>query len=393
VSERDRKQLPRVQLVSKPGSRSTGIGRYAWEIERGLRDAGVDVRAARLTTPLPRIGQRAIRRLGYDVEAFTRSYPVRADVRPGWITHLTSQTLATLLLTQRLPRPVIVTVHDILPYVLRDDPELSTYRHRLDRTMDALAMRALKRADHLVAVSAFTRQALVDQLEIDTDRITVIPNGVDQDTFRKRNVPDDLFTRYDIPRHRPMLLHVGTEDPRKGLPLLLEAMALVVREAPDIVLVKAGDPAFTDLHARNVARCDQLGISDKVCWIGPVPEADLPALYSAAAALVFPSLYEGFGLPVLESLACGTPVVAFRAAAIPEIVDGSLPLVEEVTPEAFAAGIIMILESDAIDRARLTQRAAALSWSSCVDAISNVYAEIAAGFEPGQAAAASAPIQ
>ena len=137
----------RVQLISKPGSRATGIGRYAHEIEQGLRQSDIDVFRAELRTPLPGPITAAVRKAGYDLEAFSKSYPLRAETKQGYVTHLTSQTLATLLLTQRLPRPVVVTVHDILPYLLRDDPVLSVYRHRVDRVMDALAMRGLKRAE------------------------------------------------------------------------------------------------------------------------------------------------------------------------------------------------------------------------------------------------------
>src|SRR5215211_3303679 len=95
----------KVQLVSKPGDRATGIGRYAWELERGLKASGVQTRTARLRAA-PRALAGVARRAGYDLDAFARSYPIRADARPGYVTHLTSQTLALLLLTQRLPRPV-----------------------------------------------------------------------------------------------------------------------------------------------------------------------------------------------------------------------------------------------------------------------------------------------
>ena len=91
-----------------------------------MRGAGVDVRDAPLRSTVPASVVRVARRTGYDLEAFGRSYPLRADLADGYVTHLTSQTLATLLLSQRLPRPVVVTVHDILPYLLRDDPARST---------------------------------------------------------------------------------------------------------------------------------------------------------------------------------------------------------------------------------------------------------------------------
>jgi hypothetical protein len=156
----------RVQLVAKPGSAMTGIGRYTAELSRELEQAGVDLHLAQLRDPVPASVRRLGRRLGFDLEAFAKSYPLRASVRQEYLTHLTSQTLAILLLTQRLPRPVVVTVHDILPYLLRNDQELCIYRHKLDRTIDGLAMLGLRRADRLIAVSHYTKRTITEALGI-----------------------------------------------------------------------------------------------------------------------------------------------------------------------------------------------------------------------------------
>jgi glycosyltransferase involved in cell wall biosynthesis len=352
----------KIQLVNKPGSAATGIGRYAFEIERGLREAGVDVTTAPLRNPIPApIGPLA-RRAGYDLDAFSRSYPLRANVEPGRITHLTSQTLATLLLTQRLPRPVVVTVHDILPYLLRDDPELSTYRHRLDRLMDSLAMRGLKRADRLIAVSHYTKQTVVERLSIPEERIDVVHNGVDTERFKPTPVPEEFYRKHQINPGAKVLLHVGTDDPRKGIRLLLEAMAIVRKEVPNVALLKVGAPAFTELRERNEALCRELGIADIVRWVGEVPEDELPVYYSAADALAFPSLYEGFGLPVLEAMACGTPVAAFKSSSVPEIVGDCGVLASQTTVHGLAEAIHQAIQHSGQSRTMGLARAHAFSW-------------------------------
>jgi hypothetical protein len=104
-----------VQGIAKPRSRSTGIGRYTAELEHGLPANGPDVRRARLESP-PSFLVGSLKRAGYDLDSFVGSYRLRADVRPGYLTHLSSQTLATLLFTQRFPRPMIVTAHDIFAW-------------------------------------------------------------------------------------------------------------------------------------------------------------------------------------------------------------------------------------------------------------------------------------
>ncbi len=369
---------PRMQLVNKSTSPRTGIGRYAYELEYGLRDRGIDLRLAPLRSPaLPIVSFG--RRLGYDPEAFFRSYPLRADVLPGYVTHLTTQTLGVLLLLQRLPRPVIVTVHDILPYLLRHDPELRVYRHSADRLMDLLAMRGLKRADHLIANSHFTKFTVVNTLGLPPDRVDVTYFGVDTARFQPAVVPDAFRARYHLPDGQPYVLYVGTEDPRKNLPALLRAVALARRDLPDLILLKVGAPAFTDQRARHMQLCWDLGIASAVRWIEEVPEADLPLFYNVADVFVFPSRYEGFGFPVLEALACGTPVVASHAGSIPELAGNAATLLDNPQPENFAREITRLIAGQRPDRDALMRQAARFRWDSTVQSTVRIAQSVGAG--------------
>lgn len=375
---------PRVQLVSKPGAAATGLGRYALELERGLRAVGVEIRQAPLRDPVPPALAAAARRLGYDVATFTRSYPLRVDARPGYVTHLTSQTIATLLLTQRLPRPTVVTVHDILPYLLRDDPELSIYRRRLDRVTDGLAMRALRRADRLIAVSHYTKQTVVDALAIPADRIDVVHNGVDAERFRPLAVPKELRDRYGLPADRRYVLFVGSEDPRKNLAALLRAMAALRQGGVGATLLKVGAPAFLERRAHHLQLCEALGIADAVRWIDAVSEEDLPLLYNLADVFAFPSRYEGFGLPVLEALACGTPVVALRRSSVPELVGDVAGLVDGDDPITFAAALAdALMDRDHGAAARVDQ-ARRFTWAGAAEAVAAAYRRVAPTGDDGR---------
>jgi glycosyltransferase involved in cell wall biosynthesis len=380
VTRRGQRSLPRapgsfrVQIVSKPSSPATGIGRYRVELERGLREVGADVRDAPLRSAVPAAVARVAKRMGYDLEAFGRSYPLRADLDAGYVTHLTSQTLATLLLSQRLPRPVVVTVHDILPYLLRDDPELSVYRHRADRLMDDLAMRGLRRADRLIADSHYTKLTVVEALGVPPERIDVVHLGVDTERFRPQPVPGTFRWRYDLPEGGIYVLAVGSEDPRKDLPTLLRAIALLRRNAVEATLLRVGKPAFAEQHERNLRLCDELGIANAVQWFDGVPEEDLPLFYNAAHVLAFPSRYEGFGFPVLEAFACGTPVVATRASSIPEIVGGMAPLVDPMSPDLLAAALGKYLTNPhASNPQMLVRLAKSFTWGKCLSETVRVY--------------------
>lgn len=359
----------RVQIVSKPGSKATGIGRYAHELERGLaQQPDVDLRVAELRDPVPAPITGLARRMGYDLAAFNRSYPLRADVVPGWITHLTNQTLATLLTTQRLTRPVVVTVHDIFPYMFRDDPELRVYGGRLDRAMDRRAMRGLTRADRLIADSAYTRATLMHQLGIPADRIDVVHLGIDTAVFAPRPPSAALRDRLKIGSDQPMALFVGSEDPRKDLPTLLRAVAIARSELPGLVLVKAGAAAFAEQRRRHLELARELGIAEAVRWVDAVSEEELVAFYATADCFAFPSRYEGFGFPVLEAMACGTPVVAVDASSVSELLGDHAQRAAPRDPEGMAAGLVACIRAGRGDVTGRVAQAATFTWERTVRA-------------------------
>lgn len=368
----------RVRLVSKPTAPSTGLGRYVAELERGLRALGLDVAAAAPRDPLPAAIGSLGRRLGYDLGSFAGSYPLRLAAAPaaGTVTHLTSQTLATLLLGRRPPRPVVVTVHDILPFLLRDDPALAVYGHRLDRAMDGLAMRGLRRADRLVAVSGYTKTTLVDGLGIPAGQIDVVHNGVDLDRFAPRPVPAAFRARHGLAERGPLLLYVGSEDPRKNVAALLRALAVLRRGGVPATLLKVGAPAFAEQRARHRRLCDELGIAAAVRWLDAVSEDDLALFYSVADVFAFPSHYEGFGLPVLEAMASGTPVAISTARALEEVAGGAALVAPPDEHEAWAMLLHTLAAFPSVRddlRRRGLARAAEFSWGRTAAMTADVY--------------------
>ncbi len=384
----------RVALVTRPEGVTTGTRRYAVELARHQTRRVEVVRGAPLGAPAPMIVKRLLRRAGLDVDTFFGAYPIRARLPQADIYHLTTQTLATLLLRPGRPRPAVVTVHDIIPHLVRDDPRLCTYRHPLHRWFDRLALAGLQRADHLIADSAWTKRTLIEHLGLPPERIDVVPVAADHDHYRPRPVPDDLRRRYGLAPDCRYLLYVGSEDPRKNLETLLIAVAALFREHADVRLLKVGAAHHLDEHRRLCRLAARLGIADRVVWLDHVPEADLPLLYNAAEVFVMPSLFEGFGLPLLEAMACGTPVVYAAASALPEVAGEAGLGVDPRDPAAFAAALGKLLDTPDL-RARL--RAAGLaqaerfSWSRAAEETHAVYARSrAARAGPGGAEAATA---
>ena len=173
------------------------------------------------------------------------------------------------------------------------------------------------------------------------------------------------------------ILHVGTIEPRKNLSTLVRAYARLRREhrlTPELVL--AGEPGW--MYQPTVRLVEELGLRNSVHFIGRVPAAELPAVYSAADLLVFPSLYEGFGLPPLEAMTCGTPVVASNVSSLPEVVGDAGLLVDPRDETALAEAMFRALTDTDLRqqmRERGLQRAKGFSWERCARETLAVYAE------------------
>lgn len=147
----------RIALIAKPGHADTGVGRYVNELESALLALGHDVVRGNPSMPFPAWFMQGIKRLtGWDLAAFFNHYPVRAVYPEADIYHLTSQNLATLMLFHRPPGKTVITVHDMIPWDTRKDPELRVYRHRIEEFFDWLGLKGLKRADGIITDSSYS---------------------------------------------------------------------------------------------------------------------------------------------------------------------------------------------------------------------------------------------
>jgi glycosyltransferase involved in cell wall biosynthesis len=205
----------------------------------------------------------------------------------------------------------IITVHDLF---FADHPELADDEAR---TLFLPVLRkTLQQADAVVAVSAYVKEALMEKFSLPHQKISVIPHGVNTEIFHAEEKSTDrlVWDKYDI--HPGYILFIGTGEPRKNLPRLLDAFALLCRENSEAALVIAGKPGKDTPVIKK--RSDQHPLNSRVRLLPYVPADDIPSLYRGAGLFVFPSLCEGFGLPLLEAMASRIPVAASRAPAIPE---------------------------------------------------------------------------
>lgn len=274
-------------------------------------------------------------------------------------------------------RRLVVTVHDL---AFRRFPETAPHSTRawLGRIEWTLA-----RATRIIAVSESTRRDLVELYGVEPARVRVISLGVDRSVFRPQ--PEEAVraarTRFGI--DGPYVLSVGGIEPRKNLPNLVRAVAGV---RGDVTLVLAGAAVGWNPEGTGLLReaLDSLPaeVRRRVVQTGYVSEPEKVALLTGAEALVYPSLYEGFGLPLLEAMACGTPVVTSDRSSLPEVAGHAAVLVDPDDPEAITAGIDRVL-SDARLRTRLreagSERADRFTWEETARMTAAVLREAASG--------------
>jgi glycosyltransferase involved in cell wall biosynthesis len=277
--------------------------------------------------------------------------------------------------------PIVVTVHDLIPLIL------PAYRGSLlVQLYTRLVAAAAGKAKAVITVSQASERDIVDHLHIPPERIHVTYEAA-QSTFQPVEDETQLAAirqKYALPE--PYLLYLGGFDQRKNLSTLLRAFALLVNKQRPIGkerarLVIAGrlpgrdSPLFPD--PRRLAR--ELGAEERVTLTGWVPEEDKPALLSGAVAFVFPSLYEGFGLPTIEALACGTPVITSNRSSLPEVAGDGAILVEPTDVEALAEAMELLLNDHHL-RAELRQRALAqaarFSWKQTAQETLAVYRKV-----------------
>src|SRR5215211_5987689 len=240
--------------------------------------------------------------------------------------------------------PYVVTVHDLIRYF--DLKGWGPFIHRpnlRDRLYLGLDYAGIRRATALIAVSQTTKRDLVRHLGIPPARVAVVYEGIDHGRFRPvaRRLVD-----------APYVLFVGSEHPRKDLPTLLRAFRLLKQQPPfgELRLVKVGPAGGREapFRRRTLAAVAALGLEPgrDVLFTERVPDADLPAYYSGAACLALPSLYEGFGFPPLEAMACGCPAVVADAGALPEIAGDAALVVPPRDPRALARAMATLLTDD-----------------------------------------------
>lgn len=353
---------------SEPTARPT-----AWSAAAGVARIGIDAHAlSELRTGITTYVANLIAAMGRVasdevISLYLHSQPseplpfptVRVSRSPMWTSlrlaaHFAAHPAPRVMLYPAHTLPVhspaknVVTIHDLAFELF---PEHFPASSRL--RWQALTRFSARRADHLIADSHSTRVDLIRVLRVPEDRISVVHLGYDETHFRPVPAASvaDVRQRYRL--DRPYLVAVGTLQSRKNHAALVRALRIVRERGLDLDLVVCGAKGW--LYDEIFATVSDLGLAEHVHFLGYVPYADLPALYKGAAAGALVSLYEGFGLPVLEALGCGTPMLVSDVSSLPEVGGDAVLLVDPRDIEAMAHQVERLVCDSAL-RAALAER-------------------------------------
>jgi glycosyltransferase involved in cell wall biosynthesis len=266
----------------------------------------------------------------------------------------------------------LVTVHDLsfIRYPMCTDANLGVY-------LNKVVPHSVQRADLVLADSQNTKDDLAELLGTEAEKIEVVYPGVEE-RFRPINdqvLLEKVRRRYNFPPR--FILGLGTLQPRKNFTGLIRAYSLLITRYSSLHLVIAGGKGW--LYEDIFATVERLGLEEKIVFPGFVADEDLPALYNLADLFVFPSLYEGFGLPPLEAMACGTPVITSDASSLPEVVGEAGLMVEATDVESLAEAMQRVLEDNALQDGMIAkgqEQARQFTWQKAATKLLNLYEAI-----------------
>lgn len=268
----------------------------------------------------------------------------------------------------------VTIVHDMAYKAYPD-----TVRKKTKMLLQIALKRSCKRADKIVTISDFSKNEIIKYLGVKEEKIVVMPLGVDFARYHPDYTEKDVdIVKQQYKINRDYILYLGTLEPRKNLERLIQAYAKLKSEVSNIpLLVLAGKKGW--MYEGIFETVKNLNVEHDVIFTGYVDETDAPILIKGARIFLFPSIYEGFGLPPLEAMACGTPVIVANVSSLPEVVGDAGILVEPMSVEGIKEGIKSLIEDEVLRREMSNRgliRARNYSWDRAVEILQDIFEKI-----------------
>jgi glycosyltransferase involved in cell wall biosynthesis len=353
-------------------SRFPGIGRYVSQLARALAAAGSRHNLTLLgnvANPDDQFALPGLSRVGCTSSPFSLAQHLEIPGRlrkAGAALYHSPYYLMPLV----LPVPAVLTCHDLIPLLF---PQYFTSVQRV--IFNAAHRLALRQVAHTIAVSESTKSDLVNRMGADAEKVSVIHLAADSHfTPRTAEEIEQVREKYRVPGR--YILYVGTNKPHKNLPRLVESWSIACRDLPKGEWTLAIAGYWDRRYPEAMILAESKGMARSIRFLGDIAEKDLPAIYSGTDLFIFPSLYEGFGLPVLEAMACGAAVVCSNTSSLPEVAGGAASYFDPQSSAEIASVILKILTDESArsaGRRAALKRASEFSWQQTASETIRVY--------------------
>jgi glycosyltransferase involved in cell wall biosynthesis len=317
----------------------------------------------RITSNLMDFGRRSLQA----IDRYRYRQIVSKNIKPNNLKHITTQEQAYLLKYLKL-EPSIVTCHDLIPWVFENNRS-KTWKDNIE---------GLKKANRIITISEFSKNEIIKYLDYPEENIRIVTDAVDHELYRP-NKDRTILKQHKIPENTKTILYVGSETQRMNIDFLMMSLAKLKKIYPDFILLKIGLPQSVGAREHLLNTINQLGLEKNVIFVGYVAEEELPLWYNAADILVYPCLYAGFGLPPLEAMACGTPVITSNTSSLPEVVGDAGIMVDPTDKEELTAKIHDLLTDSTLMEElsqRGIERSKLFNWDESAKKTLRVYREL-----------------
>lgn len=301
------------------------------------------------------------------IDRYRYSNLVKKSIKKDNIKHITSQELAYLLNSIKLEK-TIITCYDLIPWVY-DKNRSSIWKSNIN---------GLKKADKIITISKFSKNEIVKYVKYPEEQIEIVYPAVNHQAYYKTG-NKSILKRLNIPDNCKIILYVGSEDPRQNVDTLVKAFSELKKKLPEIKLLKIGNPNLYGAREKLLELIEKLNLQKDVIFMDFVPEDELPEWYNAADLVVYPCSYAGFGMPPLEAMACGTPVITSNQTSLPEVVGSAGIMIDPRDHNVLTDEMYEVLINDSLNEDMIKKglkKAKIFNWDKSAKETLDIYEKI-----------------
>ena len=303
-----------------------------------------------------------------NIDRYLYSNLIKREIKKDNVKHITSQQFAYLLKSLELDK-TIITCYDLIPWAYENNRS-SFWKNNIE---------GLSKADKIITISEFSKSEIIKYAGYSPDKIEIVYPAVDHDIYRKAR-DKNILKRLNISESCKIILYVGSEEPRQNVDLLIKAFSELKKQLPEIKLIKIGNPHLYGAREKILELIKKLNLQKDIIFRDYVPEEELPKWYNAADLMVYPCSYAGFGMPPLEAMSCGTPVITSKSTSLPEVVGDAGIIVDPQDINTLTNKMYNVLTNENLSEnmsKKGLERAKLFNWNDSAKKTLEIYKEMA----------------